>query len=117
MVGRIMETRTCMDMEVHLCTGGEQLRRWVAAAALGRPDLSSMYGGCRAHDRCNTCVGVWVQGLERGRAAVHGAAAQGCLAVMAQDCVGVVGVSAAGVLQGVQRLQIVWGGLCAGVRA
>ena len=50
------------------------------------------------------CVGMWVQGLGQGRAAIHGAAEQGCLAVMAQDCVGVVEVSTAGVLLCVQRL-------------
>ena len=74
------------------------------AAVLGRHDLGAVYGGCKAQDRCNMCVGMWVQGLGQGRAAIHGAAEQGCLAVMAQDCVGVVEVSTAGVLLCVQRL-------------
>ena len=37
---------------------------------------------------------------------------RGYLAVVAQACVGVVMVSAAGVPRGVQELRIVWGGLC-----
>ena len=55
-------------------------------------------------DALYTCVGMWVQGLGQGRAAIHGAAGQGCSAVMAQDCARVVEVSAAGVLRCMQRL-------------
>ena len=78
-----------------------------SAAALGWPDLSTVCGGCRALNRCNMCVGMWVQELGRGRAVVHGAAAQRlphCRGTSLCRGGGLGGISAAGVLQGVQRL-------------
>ena len=77
-------------------------RRKGLAAARGQPDRSAMCGGQSA-DGCDTCVRMWVQGLGRGQADAIGAAAWGracCHGTSA--CVGVVGVSVAGVLWCVQ---------------
>ena len=103
MVGCIKDMRTCVDMEVCMCTGAcqEVANRGngaaVLAAALGktgccmqrRQDLEYMVHvyecGCKdlGEDSCAWCCWVLL-----GRVAS---------AVMAQDCAGVVELSAAGV--------------------
>ena len=76
MEGRIVQTRTCVGVEVRVCVQGASNCGDGSAAALGRFDRSTICGDCGAPDRCNTCVGMQVQGLGRGWAVVHGAAAQ-----------------------------------------
>ena len=75
----------------------------VLATARSGHDLGDIRSGTTSGVR-GTCVGMWVQGLGRGWAAVCGAAGLGCSAVVAQHCVGVVELSASGVQWCVQRL-------------
>ena len=107
-VGWIRDTRTCVGMEVRVRTQGGQSRRR-ASCGTGPAWTGCCMRRVQGLDQCDTCVRMWVQGLGRGWAAVHRAAGQGRSAVMAQDCVGVVELSAAGVQRCVQRLSIMWG--------
>ena len=105
MTGWIMGTtrRTCEDMEVRVCTGGGQSQRW-AGCGTGPAWIGCCMRRVQGLDQCDMCVRMRVQGLGRGWVAVYGAAGQGGFAVMAQDCVRVVELSAAGVQRYMQGL-------------
>ena len=111
MVGRINDTRTCEDMEVRVCKGGGQSRKRGCGTGYGTGQVWVLYSIRRRQD-LEYVVRVCECGCknlgEDGRlcTVLLGRVAS---ATMAQDCVGVVDLSVAGVQWCIQRPSIVWG--------